>query len=340
MILLTGAAGLVGRELLAQLAERGLTVRGMDILPTEAEGMSGRFEYLVGDLLDPAACRRACEGVDTVIHTAALQHHSGMPRWGRRRFFDANVAMTRNLVGAATAAGVRHLVFVSSDMVYGIPHGRPFTEADEPRPIGPYGESKLASERVCFGASERGMTVTILRPRLIIGPGRLGVLQKLFDRVRLGQSVPIFGRGDHRYQMVSVSDVAAACALAAERRASGVFNLGSENPPTVRALMADLIRRARSTSRIVSLPRLPARMALRTLHLVRMSPLSPEQFRIADVDYVLDTTAAKRALGWQPKLADTDMLASAYETYLAGLMREVHPSGVNSPGELRPRAAG
>lgn len=313
MILITGSAGLVGRELMDRLTAAGQAVRGVDLATTAA---SAGAELARGDLLDPAACRRACEGITAVIHTAARQYHSGLPKWGRERFFAANADMTRNLAGAAAAAGVKQFVMVSSDMVYGLPPGRPLTERDEPHPIGPYGRSKLASERICADARSPGLRVTILRPRLIIGPGRLGVLKRLFDRIRLGQRVPILGPGGQRYQMVSVSDVADACILAAQNPCDETLNLGSADPPAVRDLLADLIRRAGSRSRLLSLPRRMARAALWSLHAVRMAPLVPEQFRIADVDYVLDTARAGQALGWRPQLTDADMLWSAYQTYV------------------------
>jgi dTDP-glucose 4,6-dehydratase len=271
-------------------------------------------------LLDPDACRTACVGVTTIVHTAALQHHSSPPRVGRERFFSANVTMTRNLVGAAVLAGVRHIVFVSSDMVYGVPPGRPLCESDSPRPIGPYGRSKLASERVCEAARASGLTVTILRPRLIVGPGRLGVLTRLFDRIRAGKSVPMLGDGGNRYQMVGVADVAAACIAAIERPIDGTFNLGSSDPPHVRTLLDELCRRADTGSRVSRLPLLPAHAALWTLHAMRIAPLVPEQFRIAAVDYVLDTTAARRDLEWTPKLNDTEMLWQAYLTYCGDLI--------------------
>lgn len=315
MVLITGSSGLVGRELVRMLHEAGGVVRGMDRATNSCE----HGQFVLGDLLNAADCRRAVKGVETIVHTAALQHHSGLPRWGRRAFFSANVAMTRNLVAAAIDAGVRRIVFLSSDMVYGVPRGRSFIETDAPQPIGPYGWSKVESERICAAARERGVCVTILRPRLIVGPGRLGVLQKLFDRIRMSRVVPILGQGTQRYQMVSVADVAAACVAAIQTPMDETFNLGSANPPSVRELLGHVIRRAGSASRLVSLPKGPARTALWLLHAVRCAPLSPEQFRIADVDYVLDTEKAGRLLGWRARLADADMLWSAYETYACGL---------------------
>lgn len=334
MILVTGASGLVGRELIRRLCAADHPARGIDL--SEAPAPRGAI-VAVANLLDPAACRKACQGVHTIIHTAARQHHSGLPRWGRERFFKANEDMTRNLIGAAVAEAVGHVVFLSSDMVYGLPGDRPFTEVDAPRPIGPYGRSKLASEQVCVNAMKQcGMSVTIFRPRFIVGPGRLGVLKKLFDRIRMGRVVPILGDGLHRYQMVSVSDVAEACLLALKSRPRGIFNLGSADPPTVAGLLTAVCRRAGSPSKIISLPKPWARAALWSLHALRLAPLTPEQFCIADVDYVLDTARAEAELGWRPQFADVDMLWSAYDTYIAGLGR---PRRVESSGTLRPRPA-
>ncbi len=196
-VLITGAAGLLGGALLRDLASGDNALRGLDVRPL-ADTSTDDIEFLHDDLLDPNACRRACEGFNVVVHAAALQHGPAMPRWGRRRFFDANVRMTRNLVDAAIDRGVEHVVMVSSDMVYGIPRAGAFREIDAPSPIGPYGHSKLASEAVCEDARQRGIRVTVLRPRLIIGPGRIGVLKRLFDRVRLGRCVPLIGGGRNR----------------------------------------------------------------------------------------------------------------------------------------------
>lgn len=339
MILITGAAGLLGGELLRRLRAAGCPVRGFDLAPTTDADFSAGENCLRGDLLDPTACRRACEGVRAVIHTAARQHHSGMPRWGRERFFTANVDMTQNIAAAAAAAGARHFIFISSDMVYGLPVGRPFTEADAPRPIGPYGRSKLASERACAAVRRHGLVVTIFRPRLLVGPGRLGILKKLFDRIRVGRSVPMLGDGRGRYQMAAVSDVADACLAALDRPVDEVMNLGSADPPTVRDLLGDLCRRAGTGSSLRSLPRRPARAALWALHAVRLAPLTPEQFRIADRDYVLDCSRARQFIGWQPGLNDADMLWDAYRTYVADPAAPAHRAG-GSPDLSRDRRRG
>lgn len=313
--MVTGASGLLGRELLRQLAQAGARVRGVDVNPPHAPLAHPGVEHLTGDLLEPAACAQACRGATVVVHAAARQYHSGPPRRERHPFFQANVLMTRNVVQAALAARVRQLVMVSSDMVYGMPPGRPIREGDPPRPIGPYGRSKLASEELCLRAREAGLRVTILRPRLIIGPGRLGVLRRLFDRIRQGRPIPLIGSGGNRYQMISVADVARACVLAIRRPLDEMFNLGSDDPPPVRTLLSELIAAAGSRARLRPLPAELAVAGLHGLDALGLSPLAPEQFRIAGVDYVLDTRRARERLDWRPLDRDEDMLVAAYRAY-------------------------
>jgi dTDP-glucose 4,6-dehydratase len=116
--------------------------------------------------------------------------------------------------------------------------------------------------------------------------------------------------------MVAVSDAAEACRLALERPGGGTYNIASPDPPALRTLLGELCRRAGSRSRLLPLPPGPATLALWCLWSVRLSPLSPEQFRIAAVDYVLDTSAARAGLGFAPRHHDADTLFAAYRWYV------------------------
>lgn len=310
-VLVTGAAGLLGRELVGQFRAQGWETLGVDLARADSN-------TLVGDLARAEISRQACAGVDVVVHAAARQYHSGLPPVGRRQFFAQNEVATRELLAAATDAGVRHFVLVSSDMSYGIQRSVPIREDAPQHPIGPYGQSKVACERLCLQAASDAMKVTIFRPRLIIGPGRLGVLKTLFDRIQAGRTVYMIGGGANRYQMVAVSDVADGCVRAVEQGVAGVYNLGSHDPPTVRALLEALVERAGSSSKVRALPASLTRLGLAALDRLRLSPLTPEQYRIAPIDFVLDTTAAERALGWKARFDDAEMLWSAYRTYTTG----------------------
>ena len=317
MILVTGAAGFLGREVVRLLVERGTSVRALDIVPGPAPAAVDRR---TGDLMDPEACHAAVEGVRAVVHTAAVQLRSpGSPRFRIEPYFRRNAEMTRRLLAASIAAGVERFVLVSSDMVYGAPDTEPLREDRPPRPLGPYGRSKVASEVHCHAARGRIAHLTILRPSVIMGPGRLGLMKTLFDRVRTHRAIPVFGAGHNRHHMVAVTDMAEACRLALERPGQGTYNIGSLAPPTVRAMLAELCRRAGSRSRLLALPPRPAQLALRLLWSVRLSPMTPEQFLIAPLDYVLDISAARADLGFEPRHHDTDTVVATYRWYVDSL---------------------
>jgi dTDP-glucose 4,6-dehydratase len=164
-----------------------------------------------------------------------------------------------------------------------------------------------------------GLKVSLFRPRLIIGPGRLGILTNLFKLIKLSLPVPMIGSGQNRYQMVSVFDCASAAVLSGTKGViDGEFNLGSEGPPRVRDLLKDLIRSVGSKSILVPSPAILVKVVLRALDRVNLSPLVPEQYEIADADYVIDIEHTKSTLGWLPKHDDRAMFHTAYDDYLNG----------------------
>jgi len=228
--------------------------------------------------------------------------------------------MTGALLDAAIGAGISRFVFVSSDMVYGPPREAGLLREDAPtQPVGPYGRSKVASEAHCRAAREKIGDVTVLRPSVIIGPGRLGLMQKLFDMIRTGRSVPMFGPGTNRHHMIAVDDLARACLLALDRATNGTYNIASQNPPTTRELLSELCRRAGSPSQLLGLPTAPMQLLLSMLWSVRLSPMNPEQYLIAPLDYVLDTSAAQQKLGFVAARHDTDTMVDTYRWYVDSL---------------------
>ena len=319
MILVSGAAGLLGREVVRLLVERGTSVRALDVVPETGPAPVG-VDRRTGDLMDPEVCRAAVAGAGAVVHAAAVQFRSpGYRRFRSEPYFGRNAETTRRLLAASIAAGVQRFVFVSSGMVYGRPGVGALREDRPLGPLGPYGRSKVASEAHCHAARQRIAHLTILRPSVIIGPGRLGLMKTLFDAVRTHRAIPIFGQGHNRHHMVAVTDLAEACRLALDRPGHGTYNIGSLDPPTVRVLLGELCRRAGSRSRLLALPTRPAQLALQLLWSVRFSPMNPEQFRIAPTDYVLDISAARTDLGFEPREHDTDTLCATYRWYVASL---------------------
>ncbi len=252
---ITGGSGFTGAALTYQLLERGEEVVNFDLKSPADPILASSTRFICGDVRKHGDLAKLELGRDDIVyHLAARQFADAVPR--RRRdawFFETNVQGTQNVVDAMRAGGASHLVYFSTDMTYGTPKTCPVPPDHPQNPLGPYGRSKYAAEKILLATES--IRATIFRPRLITGPGRLGILGKLFTLIKAGLPVPMIGSGTNRYQMVGVGDCARAAILAvAAGCPSGPFNLGSAEPPTTRELLQKIIEHAKSHSRLIPLP--------------------------------------------------------------------------------------
>jgi dTDP-glucose 4,6-dehydratase len=318
---IVGGCGFTGRHLYQRLRERGERVLVVDLAVAIAASGLPVGHALAADLEDPAAVAAIPLGPEDVVHhLAARQFHGAVPKRGREAWFAAvNVAGTERLLERMVQADCRRLIYFSTDMVYGLPEQVPVPPGHPRRPLGPYGESKRSAEDLCAAYRGRGLAITVFRPRLIVGPGRLGVLAKLFRLIQRGWPVPLIGDGRNCYQMISVFDcVGAIEAALAKGVPDGAFNLGSLDPPSVRDLLERVIVAAGSRSRLVPTPAGPLKAMLGALDFAGFPLLYREQFKIADLNYLVDVSPTMAALDWRPRHDDADMLAAAYAEFRAG----------------------
>ena len=314
---ITGGSGFLGQRLARLLAANGVHVVLFDLAEPAHRNDRG-MSFVKGDVTIPADLDRlALKPGDVVHHLAARQFGDAVPWRGRYEWFSAvNVAGTREVIAGMIRAGVDQMVYFSSDMTYGFPTVIPVPPSHPQQPLGPYGASKLAAERLIKQAGKQGISATLFRPRLITGPGRLGIFAKLFRLIRRNLPVPLVGSGTNRYQMISVDDCARAAVRAVELGCpAGPFNLGSANPPTARELLQSIIRHANSRSILIPTPAPLIKAALSALDALGLALMYPEQFRIADADILLDTSETKRVLGWEPADDDTSSMISSYRAF-------------------------
>jgi nucleoside-diphosphate-sugar epimerase len=309
-----GSAGLLGRCLVERLRARNASVRQIDVL--------GGPDTAAIDLRDREALADAVAGADVVFHLAAAQRMKPQFRGlSEDEIFRMNVDGVRNVLAAAERHHVRKVVWISSSGVYGIPQRVPCDEHHPTRPLGAYGRSKLEGERLCREAGARGLDITVLRPMSLFGPHMTGVFPLLFEWVRTDRPVYMLGAGSNRVQLASASDVADACLRAAETPWSrgAVVNVAAapERVPTVDEQVRALIEHARSSSPIVHIPVAALRTAARALNLVGLSPIVPEHYLLADATFILDISAAREVLGWEPLHDNVAMMNAAYDWYVA-----------------------
>ena len=319
--IIVGGDGFVGRYIARDLLERGERVIVYDIKKSPIPIYEkAEFQHLDITAMDDVRGMDIAAD-DIVYNVAARMLHPIVKRAERHEyFFSVDFEGAKNVVDVAMDKGCNRLVQFSTDMVYGLLQTPPPIREDHPRePIGEYSDSKRFIEDYCIERRKDGLRVSLFRPRLIIGPSRLGVLTNLFRFIQKSIPVPMIGSGKNHYQMVSVFDCASAAICSADKGiVDSEFNLGSENPPRVRDLLRDLIDSVGSRSILIPTPAFLVKSVLRGLDAVNLSLMVPEQYEVADLDYVIDIEHTKEALDWQPQFTDRDMFHKAYDDFING----------------------
>ncbi len=310
LCLVTGGSGYFGSIVVKRLLAASKAVRVLDLW--DAPDRPRDVEYVEGDIRDGAAVARACRGVSVVHHNVAqvpLARDAAL-------FWSVNEGGMRTLLAACREAGVRKVLNVSSSAVFGIPERNPVTEETRPSPAEEYGRAKVAAEGIAREFIRDGLSVTTIRPRTILGPGRLGIMQVLFEWARRGRNLPVMGTGANVYQFVHAGDLASACLLAAEREESTVYNIGADEFGTMRETLTALAAHAGHGSRVVSVPEWPTVTGMRLSAAVGLSPFATYHWLMYARSLYFDTSKAKRELGWTPRFGNTEMLCQAYDWYV------------------------
>jgi len=291
--LVTGVAGFIGRSIAAALLARGESVRGIDSFITgKRENLVGleAMQFLEGDLADPAACAKACEGVEIVFHEAAL---ASVPRSVADPVgTNVNcVDATLNLLVAAKAAGVRRLVYAGSSSVYGDSPTLPKREDMLPHPISPYAVAKLAGEHYmgCF-TRVYGLETVTLRYFNVFGPYQdptshySGVLAIFCRKMLAGEQPAIYGDGQQSRDFTYIEHVVHANLLAAEAPAEKVSGQMMNTATGTRITLNETFE------------------ILKDLTGFRGSP-AYEPTRSGDIrDSLADISLARQLLGYEPRV--------------------------------------
>lgn len=311
--LVTGGAGYFGSLLVRRLLGDGRRVRVLDLNRPDDLPAGAAVDVVQGDIRDAATVARACAGVHTVHHNVAQVPLAK----DKDLFWSVNHGGTRTLLEASLAAGVKKLVYTSSSAVFGAPDTNPVTEETRPRPGEDYGRAKLAAEDLCHEFVGRGLDVSIIRPRTIMGHGRLGIMQILFEWVRQGRNIPVLGRGDNLYQFVHADDLADACVRAAARPGAEIFNIGAEKFSSMRQTLEALVRHAGTGSKVVSVPIGPALPLMKLTSRLGLSPLGAYHSLMYSRAMYFDLGKARRLLGYQARFSNEEMFRDSYDWYLA-----------------------
>jgi len=263
--LVTGGAGFIGSAVVDALVKRGDAVRVIDnfvtgkrsnLAPHWAAGnLHDAIELHEGDLCDESAAAKACDGIDTIFHQAALP---SVPRSVKnpRPSHEANVDGTFNLLEAARVAGVRRIIYAASSSAYGNQPGFPRVETMTPQPISPYAVQKLTGQYYMQSYWQvYGLETVCLRYFNIFGPRQVpdspysGVMAKFILQMLRGETPVILGDGEQARDFTYIDNAVQAnlkaAAAPAEKVAGRVFNVACGERHTLNetyAVIAKLLR--------------------------------------------------------------------------------------------------
>ena len=305
--LVTGGAGFIGSHLAKTLLDRGEKVRVADNLstgkPANLDVLGGRAEVLIGDLADVAFARAATQGIDVVLHQAAMPSvpkSVADPLTSNRANIDATLAV---LVGAREA-GVRRLVYAASSSAYGDTLELPKREDMTPNPLSPYALQKLVGEQYLkLFTRLYGLDTVSIRYFNVFGPRQdpsspySGVIALFVTRLLAGLPPLIVGDGEQTRDFTYIDNVV-----------DGVLKAAAAPGATGRVINV-------ATGRRISVNQLA-----QTIQRLLGSSVAPQyaDARAGDVrDSLADITLARQVLGYEPLVSFEDGLRHTIDWYHA-----------------------
>ncbi len=311
--LITGGAGFFGSIMKKYLSDKGIESVIYDLVP-DVDNVPGtsalEADIRSADQLD--ACFKKYGSFDVVFHLAAQLAHNVSDK---NLLWTSNVDGTRRVVEAAIKHKVPHIVFTSSNCLWGNPFNRKVLETDAPHPVEIYGVSKWEGEKILLEYKD-SINITILRCPTIMDAGRLGLLSILYEFIDENRKVYVVGGGDNVYQFIYAKDLAEACFQAYQKtNNTELFNIGSDNVKSFKEVYQYVIDHAGSSSRVVALPKGPTIMAMKFFYKLGLSPLGPYQYKMIAESFIFDTAKIKTSLEWHPTLTNEEMMLKSYLYY-------------------------
>lgn len=312
--LVTGAPGWLGTKLVEALANpedplqkfsghKHRKVKALVLPSMDTSMLPKNVELIPGNVLDTASLDKAMEGVDTVFHLVGIIHPKKIPQ-----LFDINTKGTLNMLEAAAKAGVKRVVFISSNSAAGL--GKAMKESDTPHPYMAYGRSKLqAEEHVLRFVKEGKLEAVILRPCWFYGPGNGQPERQLrfFRMIQKGNPI-MFGNGKSLRSMSYLDNTIQGMLLAEKTpEANGqIYWIADEKPYEtieVYQTIANVFGTKLKPRKIPGLASFICRIVDKILQSMNMYIT---EFHVAgemDRDIACDVSKAKKELGYNPEVS-------------------------------------
>ena len=308
-VVVTGVAGFIGSHLSERLLAAGHEVVGIDCFTDyyersrkeqnlEMSRSSDRFRFEAADLVD-ADLAPLLDGADAIYHLAGQP--GVRPSWGNQfdRYVRDNVIATQRLLEALKEAPIKRFVFAGSSSVYGDAERFPTKETALPRPVSPYGVTKLAAEHLTHLYNRNfGIPAVSVRYFTVYGPRQRPdmAFSRFMQAMTAGEDIEVFGDGEQTREFTYVSDAVDGTIKASTADVIGqIFNLGGGSRVTVNKVLATLEEISGLSVRRQNLPAAPG---------------DPRHTGAS-------INLARERLGWEPRVSLREGLAQQWEWFRA-----------------------
>ena len=309
--LVTGGSGYFGERLIDYLKKKNIKIYSLDINPPSNKNNIEKFFQL--DVLNIIKQENLNSNIDIIYHCIAT-----IPlKKNKELFIRNNIEGTRSVLNACKKFNIKNLVILSSSAVYGVPNTNPVNENTKTNPVEDYGKTKLESEKLCFSEKYKDLNISIIRPRTIMGHGRLGIFEILFDWIKNGHNIPVFDKGKNIYQFVHTDDLADACYKVSllNKTNCNIFNCGAEKFSTMYDVLNHLCNFANSGSKIKSVPMKLFEPLMNAASFLKLSPLAPYHALMYGRSLYFDNLKLKK-LGWRSSYSNNQMFEESYKNFL------------------------
>lgn len=309
MFLVTGGAGFLGEEIIKKLLSEGKKVRSFDLNSPNISHEN--LEVVIGDVRDSNLVNKIFERVDVVHHNIAQVPLAK----NKKLFWSVNYQGTKKLLKSALINNVNHFVYTSSSAIYGVPDMNPVNESTKIIPAEDYGKAKYSGEQLCNEYRSKGLNCSIIRPRTILGEGRLGIFQILFEWIYQDLNIPVIDNGDNIYQFIHVKDLARATIDIGNMENGNTYNLGAEKYGSMRESIQYVIDNVGSKSKIKSVASNYIEPLMKIAGSVGLSPLGTYHALMYGKNFYFDNSLAKKEINYCPQYSNNMMFLESYNWY-------------------------
>jgi nucleoside-diphosphate-sugar epimerase len=320
-ILVTGATGFIGRNLVRTLVREGFDVSALVRRTSDVKELPKQIRLIEGDLRDLASLKKAVEEMNVVIHLAA--HFEFYPK-DVNILYQVNVEGTHNLLTACIGSTVRRLIYCSTTETTGTVANPPATEETKLQPMYEYGKSKIQAENVVRDISEQvGLEYVILRPSGVVGPGELYLGFETIKAIANREISMIPGDGQKHIMFMHVDDLVSAflAVLKSSSAANETFFICTDDALTYEELFNVVADQLGVEPPKRKVPVMFAKLGVGLIGFFQHRGERTYLWHMKSVDAInsdrwYSNEKAKQMLGWKPSMTMEETLRAAVDWYV------------------------